>query len=69
MAEMKPMEVEVKPVNVKWEYRAEALESGLRKDIQILNDLGLQGWELVNVTPDTEDSYSVAYLKRIKDNG
>jgi hypothetical protein len=45
----------------RWKYRAIQLNEAHRKDadVDILNDAGAEGWELVGITTN-----NVAYLKR-----
>lgn len=44
-----------------WEYKIVVLD--LDKTAR-LNEAGREGWELVSVTPDTEENHETAYFKR-----
>jgi hypothetical protein len=50
----------------KWEYKIETEDSLIGKMIEQedLNRLGLEGWELVSVSPETEEFNAVFYFKR-----
>ena len=51
--------------NVRWEYRWIRSESkNSPPSIQRLNELGMEGWELVTVTTDFETDWYYAYFKR-----
>ena len=46
----------------KWEYRIESSRNLREKTVDVLNQLGEEGWELVTVFSPTQD----LYLKRPK---
>lgn len=50
-----------------WEYKIEVedRDSELYMGDASLNALGLQGWELVSVTPETDDYNACFYFKRL----
>lgn len=48
---------------MKWEY-AFYFNDGGTEPIQELNERGEEGWELVTVTPGTDDKYETYYFKR-----
>lgn len=49
-----------------WEYHVRAIDSGSEREMDILNELGSDGWELVAVTPETGGKFLTTYLKRPK---
>ena len=49
----------------KWEY-AFYFNDGGTDPIEELNERGKEGWELVTVTPGTDDKYETYYFKRPK---
>ena len=49
----------------KWEYTFYFNDGGT-DPIEELNERGKEGWELVTVTPGTDDKYETYYFKRPK---
>ena len=47
-----------------WEYKAVLGGSGSKEATARLNDLGVDGWELVGVEPPQTGGQTVLYLKR-----
>jgi len=48
----------------KWEYRIEWFAEKGDSQIEPLNEIGSEGWELVSVVIHRESARFVAYLKR-----
>lgn len=49
-------------VKKRWEYLEVVL--GATDAQEKLNNHGLDGWELITVTPESDQLYAVAYFKR-----
>lgn len=49
-----------------WEHYVQVIDSGPEGVMEVLNNLGSDGWELVAVTPGIEGRFLTTYLKRPK---
>ena len=48
----------------KWVHKTESLPNMLKEAEDLINKLGEEGWELVQICPPCNDDRCVAYFKR-----